>query len=412
MSFESGEIPPPRREFLKNFAIGTLSVFSTFPQSLLKAQVDESRQKKGEMFYRRLGRTNLFISEIALGGSPLPDWSLFLQIMERGVNYIDTSCTYNNGNSERQIGRLFKEVGRDRSFVATKFHLRGNWSEESIIRSVEGSLRRLETDCIDVLSIHGAERENDLVDERVLNAFERLKKEGKYRFNGLSCHSNHERILKKAVDCGHYDIVQLGYNVFDIDESEKGVKTYEDYLGESGINDLINYAASRDVGVLAMKALKVAGRRQNLERYRTGDTSLYQAMLKWVLKNRNIASVVTEMLNRDQMEEDLAVVRTSFSAEERTNLFRYVALNGRDYCHMCGRCQAQCPSRIATTEILRFLAYHESYGKREFARKAYAELKPEQTALSCRSCGSCEKVCPSAVRVRQKIREAQFILAC
>jgi len=401
-----------RRQFLKNFAFGALSAFSLSPKALLKTQAKEWRQIKGQMAYRRLGRTNLFVSEISLGGSPLPDWSLLRQIIERGVNYIDTSCTYNNGNSERQIGRLFKEVGRDKVIAGTKFHLRGNWTEASIIRSAEGSLQRLETDCIDVLSIHGAEREHDLVDERVLGAFEKLRREGKYRWSGLSCHSNHERVVKKAVECGHYDMVQLGYNVFDIEEPEKDVKTYEDYLAESGIRDFIKDAASHDVGIIAMKTLKVGGRRQNLEKYRTGNTSLYQAMLKWVLEDKNVSSVVTEMLNRDQMEEDLAAVQASLSAEERKNLFRYVAENSRDYCHMCGRCQAQCPSRIATTDILRFLAYHESYGKTGIAKKFYAALKPEQTALSCRSCGSCEEACPFAVRVREKIREAHFILAC
>jgi hypothetical protein len=400
-----------RRKFLKSLAFGTLSALSAFPKSLLRGQANEWRQIKGQMAYRRLGRTNLFVSEIALGGSPLPDWSLLRQIIERGVNYIDSSSTYENGNAERKIGRLFKEIGRDKVIAATKFHLRGNWSEESIIRSVEGSLKRLETDSIDVLSIHGAERENDLVDERVLNAMARLKKEGKYRFSGLSCHSNHERVVKKAVDCGHYDMVQLGYNVFDIEAPKQGVETHEDYLGESGIRALIKYAAARDVGIIAMKTLKVGGRRQDLAKYRTGSISLYQAMLKWVLENKNVASVVTEILNRDQMEEDLAVPGTALSAEVRKTLFGYVAENSRDYCHMCGRCERQCPSQIATTEILRFLAYYESYEKRGPAKTAYAEINPGRTAQACRSCGRCEKVCPYSVRVQRKIREAHAVLA-
>ena len=400
-----------RREFLKTLALGAFSTIPALPKSLLATQANEWRQTKGQMAYRRLGRTHFFISEVSLGGSPMPDWSLLRQIIERGVNYIDSSCSYDNGNAERQIGRLCKEVGRDKIVVATKFHLRGSWIEESIIRSVEGSLKRLDTDAIDVLSIHGAERENDPVDERVLNAFEKLKRQGKYKFSGLSCHSNHQGVVRKAVDSGHYDMVQLGYNVFDIQDPEKDVKTYADYLGASGLRDLIKYAASRDVGVIAMKALKVGGRRQDLEKYRTRDTSLYQAMLKWVLENRNVTSVVTEMLNRDQMEEDLSAVESSLGSEERKNLFRYVAENSRDYCHMCGRCQARCPSRIATTEILRYLAYDESYGKRESAKNAYAALNPDETALACLNCGLCEDICPYAVRVRHRIREAQAILA-
>jgi hypothetical protein len=229
--------------------------------------------------------------------------------------------------------------------------------------SVEGSLERLQTDYLDVLSVHGVERPEDLVDERVTDALKRLKKEGKCRFCGLSCHSNHETIVRTAVDCGHYDMVQVGYNVFDIEEPSREVEVYDDYLGVSRIRDLIGYAADREVGVVAMKTLKVGGRRQNLDRFRAGTSSIFQAMLKWVLEDRHVSSAVTEILNRNQMEEDLAVPGTALSSEERSSLWLHVAENGGDYCRLCGRCRQRCPSLIATTDILRFLAYHESYGK-------------------------------------------------
>ncbi|MEW5899870.1 MAG: aldo/keto reductase [Acidobacteriota bacterium] len=401
-----------RREFLKNLAFVGAALIPGFSGSQRGEKPGELRKKKGEMWYRRLGRTNLEISEITLGGSPLPDWSLFREIIDRGVNYVDTSCTYSNGNSERQIGRLFKEVGRDKVYVATKFHLRGKWTTESIIQSVEGSLRRLETDFLDVLSIHGADRDEDLVDERVLGAFERLKKQGKFRYNGLSCHSNHHKVLKTAVECGQYDMIQPGYNVFEIDEGEKGIRTYEDYLTESGLRRLLRQAASRDVGIIAMKTLKVGGRRQNLERYGTGVTSLFQAMLKWVLENEDVTAAVTEMLNRRQMEEDLAAAGSPLTPEERRTLFRYVAENCRDYCRQCGRCQRGCPSRVATTEILRFLAYYESYGKTEQARALYSDLSPDQTALACLDCGLCESSCPFGLSVRSQILRAHGVLFC
>lgn len=391
-------------------ALGGMASLSRLSSALKAAPAEDWRQKRGGMWYRRLGRTGLFISEISLGGSPLPDWSLFREILERGVNYIDTSSSYSNGNSERQIGRLFGETGRDKVVVCTKFHLRGNWSENSIVSSVEGSLRRLQTDYLDVLSIHGAASPEDLVDERVTNAFERLKKEGKCRFSGLSCHSNHESVVRKAVDCGRYDMVQVGYNVFDIEEPSRDVQTYDDYLGVSRMRDLISHAAGREVGVIAMKTLKVGGRRQNLDRYRTPTSSLFQAMLKWVLEDRHVSSAVTEILNREQMEEDLAVPGTSITSEERSALWLHVAENGRDYCRLCGRCRERCPSRLATTEILRLLAYHEGYGKTAAARSGYSELSPEQTALACRDCGSCEKACPYGVRIRTNIRKAHATL--
>ena len=363
------------------------------------------------MWYRRLGRTDLWISEISLGGSPLPDWSLFREIIERGVNYIDTSTSYSNGNSERQIGRLFKEAGRESAFVCTKFHLRGGWDKDSIITSVEGSLRRLQTDYLDVLAVHGAERPDDLVDERALSAFEQLKKEGKCRFSGLSCHSNHEAVVRTAVNSGRYDMVQVGYNVFDIEEPSSDVETYDDYLGTSRLKALIQYAAAHGVGVIAMKTLKVGGRRQNLEKYRRRTSSLFQSMLRWVLENRHISSAVTEILNREQMEEDLAVPGTDLTPEERFGLWLHVAENGRDYCRLCGRCRKRCPSHIATTDILRFLAYHESYGKTAAAKAGYSGLSPAETASACRDCGACEEACPYGVRVRAMIRRAHSALA-
>jgi predicted aldo/keto reductase-like oxidoreductase len=402
---------PSRRVFLKNLIFMTSSATLASAKPFL-GEKENNRLKKGEMFYRRLGRTNLLVSEISLGGSPVPEEALLHQIIERGVNYIDTSCTYMNGNSERMIGRLCKSIGRDKVYVGTKFHLRRNWNEESIIDSVNGSLRRLDTDYIDVLLVHGARNEEHLTDERVIGAFEKLKKQGKYRFRGLSCHTNHHRVVKKAVECGYYDMIQLGYNVFDIQDTEKEIKTYDDYLGESGIRHLISLASSKNVGIIAMKTLKVGGRRQNLAKYKTGNTSLFQAMLKWALENKNLSSAVIEMLTYEEMEEDLSVVGLPLSEEERKNLFCYVAENSEDFCHTCGLCQESCPSSIKTTEILRYLAYHEGYGKRALAKKAYSKLKPEQTAFSCQDCGECEKACLYGVAVRKRIREAHRILSC
>ncbi len=399
-----------RRTFIRNCVLGAFSA-SLAPAKLLSGDEKQSpRVKKGQMYYRRLGRTNLQISEISVGGSPVPEMPILHQAYERGVNYIDTSHAYQNGNSERQIGQLLKRAGRDKVHVGTKFHLRRNWSEESIISSVEGSLRRLDTDYLDVLLIHGASNPENLVDERVLNAFEKLKKQGKYRFRGLSCHSNHHEVVKKAVECGHYDMVQLGYNVFDIQRTEKEIQTYDDYLGASGTRRLIKLAHSKDVGIIAMKTLKIGGRRQNLEKYKTGETTIYQAMLKWALENKEISSVVIEMLTFDQLEEDLGVIGKSLTEGERRNLFCHVAENSQNYCHMCGLCRKSCPSHIETTSILRFLAYHEGYGKTGLAKESYSRLSPSQTASACISCRECERVCPYGVPVRDKIREAHFFL--
>jgi predicted aldo/keto reductase-like oxidoreductase len=207
-------------------------------------------------------------------------------------------------------------------------------------------------------------------------------------------------------------MVQLGYNVFDIEDTdeEKDIETYDDYLGTSGIKQLISLAKSKDVGIIAMKALKVAGRRQKLDNYKIDDNSMFQIMLKWALTNTNIASVVTEMLTFEQMEEDLSVVHHPLTAREKRALYRYVAENSKDYCHMCGLCDANCPEGVKTTAILRFLAYYEGYKKYERAKRSYRNLEPEEKADKCRSCGRCESLCPYGIGIRQKIRHAHRLL--
>lgn len=400
-----------RRNFLKTSLLGACSVPLVSSRILFGKQNLLSPIKKGEMLYRRLGRTNLLISEISLGGSPLPDWTVIRKAVERGVNYIDTSHSYMNGNCERQVGRLCKEVGRDQILVGAKFHLMGKWTEKSIIRSVEGSLKRLQTDRVEILSVHGIENEDSLSDDRLLGAFEKLKKAGKFKFKGFSCHVNHHKIVSKAVETGQYDVIQLAYNIFDIQDSKAKIETYNDYLGVSGTRRLISLARTKDIGVIAIKVLKVGGKRQNLEKYKTPKTTLIQAMLKWALDNRNISSVLTEMLTFQELDEDLSVVGQSLSPLERTALIRYVAENSKDYCHMCGQCRDNCPSGIETTAILRYLTYYEGYEKVQSAKHAYAHLKPESKVSFCQNCGQCEQNCPYGVSVRKRIRKAHQILS-
>ena len=207
-------------------------------------------------------------------------------------------------------------------------------------------------------------------------------------------------------------MVQVGYNVFDIPETEEGaVETYPDYLGRSGIRPLIELAHGRGVGVIAMKTLKVGGRRQDLGKYRTGAASIYQAMLKWVLDDARVASAVTEILNRQQMEEDLGAAGAKLSMPEQATLARYVRENAAGYCQSCTRCRRVCPAGVDTTGILRALAYHESYGKTGRAREAYADIESGRRATACRDCGACEKACPFRVPVRARLREAGSVLA-
>jgi hypothetical protein len=132
-------------------------------------------------------------------------------------------------------------------------------------------------------------------------------------------------------------------------------------------------------------------------------------MLKWVLDDERVTTALIEILNRREMEEDLGAAGAKLSGDEKTTLARYVRDCGGDYCHGCARCRRACPEGVATTAILRALAYHESYGKTGRARDVYASLEAGERAEACRDCGACEKACPYGVGVRRRIREAAQI---
>ena len=362
------------------------------------------------MTYRRLGRTDLMISEIGLGGSPAPPEPVFLKAIEMGVNYVDTSSSYSGGNSERLIGRVIKGR-RDKIHIDSKFHFgrRGHDTRDGLVREAEGSLSRLQTDYLDILLVHNASSGQEATHEEVLGAFERLKKDGKIRYTGVSCHLDPVGVLTPAIRCGRYDMITVAYNAFSGRHVEKD-KVYDDYLKISGIEKVLDLAKENDVGVVAMKTM-AGGQRQSLAGFQAEGVSLPQAKLKWVLGNDAVSAAITEMVTYEILEENLAVSGKQMSAGEKDSLLRYVETVGGDVCKMCGSCLPGCPEAIAIPDLLRSLMYYRDYGKRGLARSAYRKIPEPNRGAGCTSCGACEEICPYGVRIVDNLRRADRVLA-
>jgi len=364
----------------------------------------------GQMKYRRLGRTNMKISEISLGGSPVPAEAIFRRAIERGVNYVDTSSSYMNGNSERTIGKLLKDYP-NKFYVATKFHAgrKGYDTKEALEKEFEGSLKRLDVDCVDILMVHGARTPDILANDDVLNLLEKFKKQGKTRFTGVSCHHNPVDVLTAAVKSGNYDMISVAYSAFSGSLVQKdGV--YEDYLLRSGIEQLINLAKKHDVGVIAMKTM-AGGNRQDLAKYREKGISLPQAKLKWVLENKYVASALSELLTFDILEENLAVCGAPLYPKEKMALIDHVTSFSSKYCRMCGQCVKACPIKIAVPDILRYALYYTDHGKTSLAKKKYKMLPVESRFNNCNHCGRCLNACPNRLPIIQLLQSAHQVLA-
>jgi len=153
------------------------------------------------MEYRVLGRTGVMVSALCLGAMNFPsptseDESLAIihRALEAGINFIDTANVYNRGESERVVGRALKENGkRDQIVLATKVYSRmgdlpneGGASRYHIIKSCEDSLRRLDTDHIDLYQLHRPSL--TIPQDETLYAFDALVRSGKVRYIGCSTH--------------------------------------------------------------------------------------------------------------------------------------------------------------------------------------------------------------------------------
>ena len=389
-----------RRCFIKNSSLAMLGVSA--------GNAVNGQTASPGMNYRRLGRTGMKISEISLGGSPVPPEAVFRRAIEAGVNYVDTSSSYMHGNSERMIAKMLKEYP-GRLFVTTKFHAgRPGYDRKKLEEEFAGSLERLQVDCVDILMVHGAKNPEILADEEVMGLFDKFKKEGKIRFTGVSCHTDPLAVLPAAIESGRYDIVTVGYNAFSGNLVKKdGV--YENYLKLSGIERAIELAGKHDVGVVAMKTL-AGGQRQDLAKYKNMGVSLPQAKLKWVLENSAVAAAIVEMTTFDMLEEDLAVSGSELSGVEKTALIDHVQSRASRTCRMCGNCVGVCPRHVAIPDILRYALYHAEHGKTGLASAKYRRLPGEHRADGCDSCGRCQTACPNRLPIVSMLRSAHNIL--
>ncbi len=186
------------------------------------------RPREQRLPYRELGRTGERVSAIGLGGwhlgLPNVDEQLALRIVRRaideGINFLDNSWDYNDGKSEQRVGKALRDGYRDRAFLMTKIDGR---SKREAARQLDESLRRFQTDRIDLVQHHEVIRYEDphrIFDEEGANAaLVEARQAGKIRFIGFTGHKDphiHLHMLEVAREHGFtFDTAQMPLNVMD-----------------------------------------------------------------------------------------------------------------------------------------------------------------------------------------------------
>jgi len=361
--------------------------------------------------YRQLGRTDIRMGDISCGTGRLPSASLVLRAIDRGINYFDTAPDY--GRSEEYIGEaLARYKQRDKVYIASKFcdpvgyeagvsHLQASKGKGDYKSAVEGSLKRLRTDYLDVAFVHAMgelddyERERArLQDEDMLAAAAELKQEGKIRYLAVSSHGpyNMEKLMLEAVQSGHFDLVMMAFN----------------FMKFPRMPDLLKEAKARGVGVVAMKTLAGA---KDMELDPKGAV-FEHAAFKWVLQHPEVAGLVVTMKRVRDIDFYLQASGQELTAADGRTLERYAAIYGSDYCRTgCSDCESSCPVGVPVASILRYQMYFEQYEEEKRAMQSYAALRRDASACLDCSVESCIRACPNGLPVPLKLRAAHGSLS-
>ena len=208
-----------RREFLERSGLA-VAAGAVAGVPVLASHAGGNSAAAWKLPHRTLGRTGVQVSILAFGcGSrflvyPVEQASAVLEeAIASGIDYFDTAFSYGNGESETRVGRVMATRRKD-VFLATKIPTRSR-TRDTALKEVEDSLKRLQTDHLDLLHLHGLIDEADLAKieapDGALKALYELRDQKVTRFIGMSCHTD-GAVIAKAIERHDLDCVQMAMN--------------------------------------------------------------------------------------------------------------------------------------------------------------------------------------------------------
>lgn len=235
-----------RREFLKSVTIACAAGVGV-PESQGAEDVKSSAHL--QLPHRPLGKTGVQVSALGLGGvigMQLPPSAehdpvgIAEAALNLGITYFDSSPDYNNGQSETNYGQVLARR-RKEVFLATKTNSR---TYDGTMRNLEQSLKRLQTDHVDLLQVHGVSGTEDVVawgkPDGVMAAFEKLRDQKVIRFFGITGHDNAAK-LREAVET---------YELHTLLTTLNPVPRRQPFREE-----LLPIATKKQLGIIAMKVM-------------------------------------------------------------------------------------------------------------------------------------------------------------
>ena len=277
-----------------------------------------------------LGTSEIEVSEIGLGCMSLPTDAkeagiIVNEAIAQGINYFDTADLYNKGGNEEVVGKALKDHRKD-IVLATKV---GNeWSAQSdevkwnptkayIKEQIHASLKRLQTDYIDLYQLHGGMITDDA--EETIEAFEELKKEGLIRAYGIS--SIRPNVIKHFLEKSNISSIMMQYSLLDRRPEE-----LLDSIGQAGKSVVTRGSLAK--GLLTGEGLQRAGKmdgymgygakelKTTLQKLSAVHDNLHALALQSVLQHDTVSSVVAGASSADQLKATIKAYETPVSPEQ------------------------------------------------------------------------------------------------
>lgn len=288
----------------------------------------------------RLGTSDLIVGEIGLGCMSLgTDESqvipLLHEALDLGINFLDTADIYDNGHNEELIGKAIKgrrseviiasKVGNTR--VEGQEGLVWNPSKAHIMEAVKDSLRRLQTDYIDLYQLHGGTLDDNM--DETIEAFAQLKREGLIREYGIS--SIRPNVIREYVDRSHIVSVMSQYSILDRRPEEEVLPL----LTQKGISAIIRGAVASGAladgredkaqkGYLDISGEDVVSLRQQLEPLTQADRSLSQTAIQYVLAHPAVAVLAAGASSSQQLRENVEAASSPALTDDELQLIRSI----------------------------------------------------------------------------------------
>ncbi|MGD8190877.1 aldo/keto reductase [Brevibacillus ginsengisoli] len=332
---------------------------------------------------RQLGRTGLQVSPLGFGAMHLPKLSqaeanqLLHYALDRGINYIDTAANYGQGDSEEKLGKAIR-ARRSEYVLATKTAKR---SYQEARTEIEASLRRLQTDYIDILQIHYVnyieEYKQIVSDDGAIQAAEELKRKGYIGHIGITGHR--PELLAKWIERYSFDTVLFHLNL----------------AQPFSRRDIIPAAQRLGVGMIAMKPLSGGFLADVTQAIRYSYDSPAHVVL-------------SGMKSITDVEMNLSAFERAVDQEESLRLQQFAQGLEEHGCRRCNYCS--CPLGIRIPDTLIPSRYRERYGLLEWGEQLWQQSASKFASCldyePCREKPLCEQACPYQLPIQQEIARA------